>query len=248
MSALPSSNRTPSLGAMGISKSFGEGRTAIKVLDAVKLELQPRELNLLLGPSGSGKSTLLSCMAGLLQPDSGEVNALGKSLRSMSSTDLEKFRLKHCGFVFQGFNLFGALTALEQVQVVLEFAGHASGKASERAKLALSQVGLTHRLSLRPAELSGGEKQRVAIARALAKEPDFLFADEPTSALDSENGHVVGQLLQDAAQRGATVLCVTHDQRLLEFADRVIEMEDGSITTDSRRAQTNDHLIEDEAV
>jgi putative ABC transport system ATP-binding protein len=221
-----------SLAATNLSKSFGWGPTAVRVLAGIDLSLQTHELTLMLGPSGSGKSTLLSCIAGLLRPDAGEVTALGHDIWSLGARQIEQFRLRHCGFIFQGFNLFGALSAREQVQVVLEYGGVSTAEAFDRARTVLKQVGLGHRLDLRPAELSGGEKQRVAIARALAKQPDFLFADEPTSALDGENGQIVVELLHDAAHRGATVLCVTHDHRLLDFADRVIEMEDGRIVSD----------------
>ena len=142
-------------------------------------------------------------------------------------------RLQNCGFIFQGFNLFSALTALEQVLLVLQYAGITGAAAQARAEQALAEVDLTPRATLRPLELSGGEKQRVAIARSLVKNPPLLFADEPTSALDSHNGERVIALLHHAARvRNATILIVTHDPRLLKHADRVLYLEDGVITRD----------------
>jgi putative ABC transport system ATP-binding protein len=204
-----------------------------RVLQNISLSLEPRELTLVLGPSGSGKSTLLAILSGLLKPDSGRVSALGEDLWKKSRVDLERFRLEHTGFVFQGFNLFPALTALEQVMLPLEYLGLPKHAARNRAMAALEEVGLFPRLNFRPIELSGGEKQRIAIARALAKKPQFLFADEPTSALDSVNGkNVIDALHRVARTFGATVVCVSHDTRLAADADRIIAMEDGQILSD----------------
>ena len=162
-------------------------------------------------------------------------------LWKLSSGRIDKFRLDNCGFIFQGFNLFPALTALQQVETVLKFQGLTAGQAKKRATIALEEVGLGHRPHQRPAALSGGEKQRVAIARALAKDPKILFADEPTSALDGENGQVVIKLLRRAAtEHGAAVICVTHDPRLEAWADRVIHIEDGKILDDQRRIPNPD--------
>jgi len=190
-----------------------------------------------MGPSGSGKSTLIAALSGLLKPEEGRVDVLDvDDLWKLSSGRIDKFRLDNCGFIFQGFNLFPALTALQQVETVLKFQGLTTGQARKRATTALEEVGLGHRLHQRPAALSGGEKQRVAIARALAKDPKILFADEPTSALDGENGQVVIKLLRRAAtEHGAAVICVTHDPRLEAWADRVIHIEDGKILDDQRR-------------
>jgi len=191
---------------------------------------------MVMGPSGSGKSTLIAALSGLLRPDEGHVTAMGEDLWSKSDTRIDRFRLDHCGFIFQGFNLFAALTALQQVTTVLKYKGHSPSQAQAIATQALTEVGLGERLNQRPSELSGGEKQRVAIARALAKQPQLLFADEPTSALDGENGQVVIRLLQRAAKvHGAAVICVTHDPRLEAYADRVIHIEDGRILDDVRR-------------
>ena len=224
------------LRATGLTKRFKTGRTYIEVLKAVDFDALHGDVTMVMGPSGSGKSTLVAALWGLLRPDQGEVKALGQSLWDMPSGRLDRFRLDHCGFIFQGFNLFSALTALQQVTTVLKYQGHAPDVARRMAIDALTEVGLGERLNQRPSELSGGEKQRIAIARALAKRPQLLFADEPTSALDGENGQIVIRLLRRAAkQHGAAVICVTHDPRLEAYADRVIHIEDGRILDDRRR-------------
>ena len=219
----------------GLTKSFRNGRLTIDVLKAVDFSADHGELTMVMGPSGSGKSTLVAALSGLLRPDAGEVMALDTPIWSMASGKIDQFRLDHCGFIFQGFNLFSALTALEQVTTVLKYKGLSPKDARAKAALALTEVGLGARLNQRPSELSGGEKQRVAIARCLSKDPQLLFADEPTSALDGENGQVVIRLLQRAArEHGAAVICVTHDPRLEAYADRVIHIEDGKILDDIR--------------
>src|SRR5262249_26356624 len=173
-------------------------------------------------------------LSGLLQPDSGAVGALGKSVWDMGDDEMERFRLRHCSYIFQGYNLFPALTAREQLEIVLRWGeGCPSREARKRAEEVLEQLGLADKMHLRPAELSGGEKQRVAIGRALVKNPSLVFADEPTAALDWENGQQVMRLLtENARQRGAMVLVVTHDPRLLPFADRVFELADGQLTSE----------------
>ncbi len=184
-----------------------------------------------MGPSGSGKSTLLAILAGLLPPTSGKVIALGKDLWAMSDRERQEFRLQHCGFVFQGFNLFPAMSARQQLEMVLRLGElTAAAEAHQRADELLDLLGLRDRAHLRPAEMSGGEKQRVAVARALIKDPKFLFADEPTASLDWSRGSQVVQLLTDAAhQRQACVFIVSHDSRLRACVDRVYDLEDGKL-------------------
>jgi putative ABC transport system ATP-binding protein len=224
--------------ADSLSKAFVTGAVRTDVLRGLSVEIAKGELTLVSGPSGCGKSTLLAILSGLLRPDAGRAFALGEDLALLKPQELERFRLRHTGFVFQGFNLFPALNALEQVALPLGYLGLSNARAFERARAALDEVGLASRMQLRPAELSGGEKQRVAIARALAKEPQLLFADEPTSALDAANGQIVIDILRDIARtHGATVLCVSHDQRLIAHADRVLAMEDGRILSDYRPLQ-----------
>ena len=230
------SDNAVALQGKGLTKRFKTGRTHIEVLKSVDFDCRYGEMTMVMGPSGSGKSTLIAALSGLLRPDAGQVTALGEDLWNLRPGRIDKFRLDHCGFIFQGFNLFGALSALQQVTTILKYKGYSPSEAKDRAALALTEVGLGHRLGQRPAELSGGEKQRVAIARALAKDPRLLFADEPTSALDGENGQIVIKLLRRAAtEHGAAVICVTHDPRLEAWADRVIHIEDGKILDDQRR-------------
>ena len=231
--------------AKGLVKRFKSGKSFVEVLKGVDFDARHGDLTMVMGPSGSGKSTLIAALSGLLRPENGRVDALdADDLWSFSSGKIDKFRLDHCGFIFQGFNLFPALSALQQVEIVLKFQGMSKGDAKKRAQLALEEVGLGHRLHQRPSALSGGEKQRVAIARALAKDPQILFADEPTSALDGENGQVVIRLLRRAAtEHGAAVICVTHDPRLEAWADRVIHIEDGVIISDERRTPNPDAVL-----
>ncbi|BFI95582.1 MAG: ATP-binding cassette domain-containing protein [Rhodanobacter sp.] len=225
----------PILRADTVCKAFASGKLRTQVLNGLSLSIDPGELTLISGPSGCGKSTLLAILSGLQKVDSGSVHALGSELGQLDLRALEHFRLQHTGFVFQGFNLFPALTALEQVELPLNHMGLSKQEARLRAQRSLEEVGLAHRVKLRPSELSGGEKQRVAIARALAKEPELLFADEPTSALDAANGQIIIDILHTIARtHGTTVLCVSHDPRLVAHADRVLAMEDGRILSDRR--------------
>jgi len=221
--------------ATGLAKAYRIGKLQQQVLKDVDFHARAGEVTMVMGPSGSGKSTLIAALSGLMRPDAGEVMALGESLWAKKARLVDRFRLDHCGFIFQGFNLFSALDATQQVVQVLRYCGLGRRDAHARAIEALESVGLGARLRQKPAELSGGEKQRVAIARALAKKPALIFADEPTSALDSTNGQVVIRLLHEAARtRGAAVVVVTHDSRLEAHADRIIHMEDGRILEDGR--------------
>lgn len=218
----------PVIAVRGIAKTYGVGAQRVHALYPTDLTVERGEFLMVAGPSGSGKSTLLAIVSGLLTPTHGDVEILGRRLGEMRPADFDRFRLEHFGFIFQGFHLLPALTAVEQVSIVLRQQGLRPAAARDRAAAALGRVGLSARLGNRPSELSGGEKQRVVIARALAKQPQVIFADEPTSALDSENGRQVTNMLREAArEQGATVVCVSHDPRLIQHAQRVIRMEDG---------------------
>lgn len=241
---LPGSQQEASLQAQGIAKSFQTGKTSLQVIKNLSLEITPGQLTLVVGPSGCGKSTLLALLSGLLRPDQGRVVALGHELTIMEDRSLEKFRLHYCGFIFQGFNLFSSLSALEQVILVLKYLNLKLGEAEEAARRALEMVGLGPKAGLFPLELSGGEKQRVAIARAIVKKPSLVFADEPTSALDGDNGQMVIRLLKDFAHnQRASVLCVTHDHRLYPHADRIISLEDGIIIQDQRQTGQTENEV-----
>ena len=234
-SKLPTTFRNVAIHARQVGKIYLSGRLQSVAVHKLSLDIVEAELTLISGPSGCGKSTLLAILSGLQQPDEGSVVALGKDLGRLDGRALENFRLRHTGFVFQGFNLFPALTASEQVELPLRYMGLDAVTSRARAKQSLDEVGLAARTNLRPAELSGGEKQRVAIARALAKRPRLLFADEPTSALDAANGQVIIDILHRIAHsHGTAVVCVSHDPRVISHADRVLTMEDGRILCDTR--------------
>ena len=211
-----------------VVKSYGAGETAVHALRGVDLDVHAGEVLLMMGPSGSGKTTLLSIMGGILQATGGSVAIAGREIVGLPERALPEVRLRHIGFVFQGFNLFPALTAAENVAIALDLRGIRGREADRRALAALDAVGLADRAHHRPGDLSGGQKQRVAIARALVGEPDIVLADEPTAALDHTSGERVLDLLRRVAteQRRAVVL-VTHDPRTLPYADRIVHIEDG---------------------
>jgi len=222
----------PSLQARSLVRSFGKGETAVCAVCDVSLDLYPGQIALLMGPSGSGKSTLLAILSGLLSPDSGQVVSLGQDIWQLTEHERERFRLKNCGFVFQGYNLFPALTARQQLEMVLRWGEGASGReARRRADEMLDLLGLAKRKHLRPAQLSGGEKQRVALGRSLIKHPKFVFADEPTSALDWKHGEQVVEMMRAAAhERRTTILIVSHDPRIEAYVDQIFHIEDGCLT------------------
>jgi len=214
--------------ARGVDMVFQSGTQRFQALSNINLEVNRGEIHLLMGPSGSGKTTLLSILGGILTPTRGSVRLLEQEITGMSRTQLAKFRLQHIGFIFQGFNLFPALNAIENVEVALTMKGMPSRVARLEAHNLLEQVGLADKATSLPAQLSGGQKQRVAIARALAGSPALVMADEPTAALDSHSGHAVIELLRKLAkERGHTVLMVTHDPRIIDVADRLTHLEDG---------------------
>jgi len=229
------SSVNPSLKGVHLTRTYGDGTARRAALQEVTLDLHPGQLALLMGPSGSGKSTLLAILSGLLEPDTGQVLAADqgqlRDVWSMSAKEREIYRLKNTGFVFQGYNLFPALTARQQLEIVLKWGeGTGSGDARRRSDEMLDRLGLSKNKYKKPAQLSGGEKQRVAIGRALVKNPMFVFADEPTSALDWENGQKVIELLRDAAHdRQASILVVSHDHRIIPFVDVYFHMEDGHL-------------------
>ncbi len=234
----PRSGVSAVLSASGLSHAYGTGAARTAVLDEVSVQFWPGELSLVMGASGSGKSTLLAVLGGLLRPDAGHVQLGGASMWTLAPRALEALRYRKCAYIFQGFNLFSALTALEQVALPLHFGGEPRARARSRAESVLAEVGLSKHLHLRPAELSGGEKQRVGIARALVTQPAVLFADEPTSALDSVNSERVIALLQDIARRhGTSVIAVTHDPRLMPHAERILNLRDGAIQQDSLKTE-----------
>jgi putative ABC transport system ATP-binding protein len=189
---------------------------------------------LLMGPSGSGKTTLVSILGCILRPTSGSVRILGEEITHLKEKDLPRIRLSNIGFIFQGFNLFPTLTAEENVEMALDLKNIRGPEAKRRAHECLEMVGLSDKYTSFPADLSGGQKQRVAIARAIAGDPQVILADEPTAALDSQSGRMAMETLRDLAHRqDRAVVIVTHDNRVLEFGDRVVHIEDGRILRNS---------------
>lgn len=224
--------------AAGLTKVYGDGTTAFRALSNADLEIRSGELTLLMGPSGSGKTTLLSILGCILRASSGSLEVLGEQVEKLPEKELPRIRREAIGFVFQGFNLFPALTAMENVALALDVRGIGGAKAEERAAELIREVGLEQKSNSYPADLSGGQKQRVAIARALAGDPPILLADEPTAALDSTSGKNVIELLQRLArEHGRAVVMVTHDPRVLSYGDRIIHLEDGRIVGEESGAE-----------
>nr|WP_235893570.1 ABC transporter ATP-binding protein [Lysobacter lacus] len=216
-----------------MAKTYGRGDTATPALRALDLDVRAGELTLLVGPSGCGKSTLLSIIAGLLTPDGGSCEVLGQSLSGRPEVERAAFRRDHVGFVFQGFNLLPSLTAAQNVAVALMLQGVHERVAVARARVVLGQVGLADRGDAYPMTLSGGQQQRVAIARALVHSPALVVCDEPTSALDHATGQsVMRQLREVARDASRALLVVTHDPRIHDYADRIVEMDDGHVIDD----------------
>ena len=216
----------------GVTKSFAEGSAKTMALHGVDVSIRHGEMVLMMGPSGSGKTTLLSIMGCILRPTGGQVLVQGKDVTAMKEKDLPAVRLDHIGFVFQGFNLFPTLTTGENVELSLKLKGMRGRMVKEVARRLLGLVGLEEKIDAFPSDISGGQKQRVAIARAVAGEPEILLADEPTAALDSHSGKTVVEMMRTLAhEQGRAVVIVTHDARLTEYADRVVHLEDGRITS-----------------
>jgi putative ABC transport system ATP-binding protein len=213
-----------------VTKTFGSGETAVHALVSADLVVNEGEVLLIEGPSGSGKTTLLSILGLLLRPTSGQVLVDGESAADLPESAYPDLRAQVFGFIFQGFNLFPALSALENVELAMHVRRPGSKNGRAESKRLLTEVGLGHRLAHLPADLSGGEKQRVAIARALCGGPRVILGDEPTAALDTKTGLGVVELLRRASHDGGrAVVIVTHDPRLERFADRVVYVEDGRV-------------------
>ena len=218
-----------------IRKRFGSGEAAVEALRGVDFETRFGELSFLVGPSGCGKTTLISIIAGLLDRTDGELTVLGTNLDALSPADRVLFRRRNLGFIFQQFNLLPALTAAENVAVPLIAAGTPRRRAVDQASALLSQLGLGTRLQALPSTLSGGQQQRVAIARALVHEPRLVVCDEPTAALDHASGEAVMELLAaNAVRPGRTVIVVTHDARVFQYAHSIAHMDDGRIVNVTR--------------
>ncbi len=213
-----------------VSKSYVTGKTVTPALQGINLEIKAGELFMLVGPSGCGKTTLISVMAGILNHDSGSCLVFGNDLKGMTDYKRTEYRGSTIGFVFQAYNLIPTLTTAENVTIPLLLNGYSRAKAMTRAKEILAEVGLDAKVKSLPTELSGGQQQRVAIARALAHNPRLIVCDEPTSALDHKTGGEVMELFKrEAMKEQRTLVIVTHDSRIFNFADRIAVMDDGRV-------------------
>lgn len=214
----------------GIAKTYGTGDTQVQALRGVDLEVLPGELMMLVGPSGCGKTTLISIIAGILDQTEGDCLLFGQNLRDLDPEARTRFRGKHIGFVFQAFNLIPTLTVAENVAIPLLILGQGQDQALAQARRCLEEVGLSDKVDAFPGQISGGQQQRVAVARALVHDPKLIVCDEPTSALDHQTGHRVMEVLKGLALDGKrSLVIVTHDARIFDFADRIAHMDDGRI-------------------
>jgi putative ABC transport system ATP-binding protein len=217
--------------ANGLTKSFGEGETKVTAVKGVAFCAHFGEMLFIVGPSGSGKTTLLSMISGILRPSSGTVTVKGADIWSQTNDQLADFRLHKIGFVFQDFHLFPRLTSAENVAIPLLLQDRDWNESIVEANKYLEIVGLKGRGEILPVKLSGGEQQRVAIARAIVSGPEILIFDEPTASLDGDTGKMIISFVKEKILNGnRSILIVTHDARINEFADRIIHMEDGRIT------------------
>lgn len=221
-----------------LTKIYGKGETAVTALQDASFKVRPGELVAILGPSGSGKTTLLTCIGLINEPTHGRVVIDGTTVADggwQNGIDLKRMRREKLGFIFQAHNLIPFLTAQENVMVALEINGLTRNDAKKRSVELLNALNLGHRINNYPAALSGGESQRVAIARALANRPKVILADEPTAALDTENGKNVMELLKKlAVENHSAIMVVTHDHRMVENFDRILEVSDGRIVGEDK--------------
>ncbi|HHU61004.1 MAG TPA: ABC transporter ATP-binding protein [Natronincola sp.] len=215
-----------------ITKEYFMGDVKIKAVDGIDLGIKQGEFLSIMGPSGSGKSTLLNILGVLDEPSTGAYYLEGVDITSLRDRELAKIRNEHFGFIFQSYNLFPELNALENVTIPLMYAGVTGRQRKERAEGLLADVGMQHRMKHLPAQLSGGEQQRVAIARALANNPTLILADEPTGNLPTDQGAEIMGILQRLNEKGTTIVIVTHDPAISAYGKRMVKLRDGSIVSD----------------
>ena len=219
----------------GITKEYKLGKTVVRALRGLDMEIASGETVAIMGPSGSGKSTLMHILGALDTPTSGTATIDGADLQRLKESQLVTLRGKKVGFVFQTFNLVQTLSALQNVELPMIFQGVSKSERKRRAKELLTRVGLADRIRHKPTELSGGERQRVAVARALANDPEIILADEPTGNLDTESGSAILHLLKGlSVSDGKTVILVTHDPEAAEIADRIVRLRDGCVSASDR--------------
>ncbi|HMO38977.1 MAG TPA: ABC transporter ATP-binding protein [Saprospiraceae bacterium] len=229
----------PILSVKELKKTYIMGTTQVHALQSVSLDINKNEYVALMGPSGSGKSTLMNLLGCLDTPTSGEYLLNGTSVSTMTDSELAEIRNKEIGFVFQTFNLLPRLSALENVALPLVYGGVSKAKRLERAQEVLEAVGLGDRVDHKPNELSGGQRQRVAIARALVNNPSIILADEPTGNLDSKTSAEIMQILGSLHRQGNTIILVTHEPDIAEYAHRVVRLRDGLVESDT----LNEHVV-----
>ncbi|MDM8537620.1 ABC transporter ATP-binding protein [Desulfobacterales bacterium HSG17] len=216
-----------------VVKKYRQGRVEVEALKGVSLSIGKGEFTALAGPSGSGKTTILNLMGGLDLPDSGSITVDGSIFEQMNQSQLAELRLHKVGFIFQSYNLIPVLSALENVEYVMLLQGIPGAERRERAKSILDEVGLTELYNRRPAELSGGQQQRVAVARAIVSNPSIVLADEPTANLDSKTGTGLLEIMKDMNEKkNVTFIFSTHDERVMNYAKRLIYIRDGMVDDD----------------
>ncbi len=240
MSALPDLNSTSktAISLRNVYKSFDNDGEAQTVLHDISIDFPAGAMSYVVGPSGCGKTTLISIIAGILTPDSGDINVLNAPIHALNQKQKGEFRRMNVGFIFQQFNLISTISIAENVAIPLLIQGVPHDEAVETAIEWLGKVGLGDRPYATPKDFSGGQQQRVAIARALVNDPKLVICDEPTSALDGKTGRVIMELLKNVAQQeGRAVIIVTHDNRIYQYADYLVEMEDGRILGTHQDAQ-----------
>jgi len=225
------------IGVRGLRKTYVMGRIAVHALAGVDLDIQEKSLMVVMGPSGSGKSTLLHLIGGLDRPTAGQIQVGDQALETLDENALAVFRRKSVGFIFQSFNLISSMSALENVEFPMRFARISRRVRRNRAAELLDRVGLGDRAHHKPTELSGGQQQRVAIARALVNDPVLILADEPTGNLDTASGASIMELLSELHRSGRTVIVVTHDARMTQFATHTVSLLDGQIVEENALKQ-----------